>query len=147
MYVQCIQYLQFLPFFLILSAISLQRVQNIPGLASLCRDVWFMFPKERYQYTRNSSDPVENNYGAQMAKECAEKPAVISCELTDSCDDLNKDAMDMIDESDGLAENTSQPKATEENIDDAIFMSTFDRNQIEMIESDDDDDPIYDDED
>lgn len=106
-----------------------------------------MFPKERYQYTTKSSDPVENNYGAQMSKQCAESSTVISCELASSLDDLNKDAVDMIDESDGLAENTSQPKANEENIDDAIFLPTFDKNEVEMIESDDDDAPIYDDED
>lgn len=28
-------------------------VQNIPGLRSLCRDVWFMYPNERYIYQNN----------------------------------------------------------------------------------------------
>lgn len=39
----------------------LDKVQNIPGLANLCRDVWFMFPKERYQYTEKASDNQQEN--------------------------------------------------------------------------------------
>lgn len=36
----------------------LEKVQNIPGLTSLLQDVWFLLPKERYQYNRQ-----ENNIG------------------------------------------------------------------------------------
>lgn len=37
----------------------LDKVQSIPGLSGLCRDAWFMFPKERYQYSVNSTDNQE----------------------------------------------------------------------------------------
>lgn len=38
----------------------LEKVQNIPGLMGLCRNVWFLFAKERYQYNQS-----EDNIGAQ----------------------------------------------------------------------------------
>lgn len=39
----------------------LDKVQCIPGLANLCRDIWFMIPKERYQYAEKASDSQQEN--------------------------------------------------------------------------------------
>lgn len=34
----------------------LDKVQSIPGLVSLIQDVWFLLPKERYQYDNDDND-------------------------------------------------------------------------------------------
>lgn len=36
----------------------LDKVQDCPGLAGLIQDLWFLLPKERYQYNQQ-----ENNIG------------------------------------------------------------------------------------
>lgn len=92
----------------------LEKVQNIPGLANLCRDVWFLIPKERYQYSEASFDnQQENNVEVNR--------------LSDDCPDENVEIS---------AEN--------DDINDAIFLSTY--KDVE-IQPSSDDEPIYDDED
>lgn len=110
-----------------------------------------MFPKERYQYSKKPSDnPYENNNGSQIAAKCTEQAAnsqketAIAFPIADTLDDLNQDAMDAIDECDASTDTSSQSNANDENVDDVLFMSTFDTSQSEIIESDDDE-PIYDD--
>lgn len=131
----------------------MQKVQNIPGLANLCRDVWFMFPKERYQYSKQSSDnPQENNIGAQMSSETTmENEAVDESECnssnlsTDTFNDLDDNTMDVIDDSDDSPITSNFDSNTEnDDMDDAIFLSTFDRSKISMSESEEDQ-PVYDD--
>lgn len=111
-------------------------MQNIPGLAGLCRDVWFMFPKERYQYSEKSNDSQqENNLGAQMSTEVE----FIGTETTvNECDQ----SMEMIDDCDSLPGNGIDSSTDHEDIDEAIFLSTF---KEEPQQSSDDDDPVYDD--
>lgn len=114
----------------------MQKVQNIPGLANLCRDVWFMFPKERYQYSEKSNDSQqENNLGAQMSTETNLNGA-------ESMDHQPIDvAIDDCD-SDSMPGNSLDSSKEHEDIDEAIFLSTF---KEEPQQSSDDDDPIYDD--
>lgn len=59
----------------------LDKVQNIPGLASLCSDVWFMLPKERYQY---SEKPIDNNIAIHHLAEDD------NVELSAENDDINE---------------------------------------------------------
>lgn len=62
----------------------------------------------------------------------------------DTFDDLNDEhSMDVLDDCE--TDGSCHSNAHEENYDDVIFMSTYDKSQIEMIESDDDDEPVYDD--
>lgn len=110
-----------------------------------------MFPKERYQYSKKPSDnPYENNNGSPIGAKCTEQTAnrrnetEIAHPVASTFDDLNQHAMDAIDECDALTDTSSHSNANDENVDDVLFMSTFDKSQIEMIESDDDG-PIYDD--
>lgn len=94
----------------------LDKVQNIPGLTRLCRDVWFMFPKERYQYSEKSNDNQrENNVGVHQ-----------SMDLADDC----------------YPSNSMNVSTEIEDINDAIFRST---SNDEPEHSSDDSDPIYDD--
>lgn len=95
----------------------LDKVQSVPGLTSLCRDVWFMFPKERYQYSEKSSDnQQDNNVGAHESMD-------LSDDYLDNSVDLSTDI---------------------EDINEAIFLSTY---KDEPQQSSDDSDTIYDDED
>lgn len=111
-----------------------QKVQNIPGLANLCRDVWFMFPKERYQYSEKSNDSQQenNNLGAQLSTESKLNRA-------ESIDDHS---MEVVDDCDSLPGNITDSSNEHEDIDEAIFLSTF---KEEPQQSSDDDDPVYDD--
>lgn len=110
-----------------------------------------MFPKERYQYSKSPTDnPQENNYDAQMSTDCRDQSGpserkTDTDSTTDTFDDLNDEhSMDVLDDCE--TDGSCHSNAHEENYDDVIFMSTYDKSQIEMIESDDDDDePIYDD--
>lgn len=84
-------------------------------MAHLCRSMWFMFPKERYQYNRiqkaeSSSNKSKNN-----------QDIVASDEYEDESENKIDVAMD-----------------------EAIFYSTF---RDTTYEADDDDEPIYCDED
>lgn len=114
-----------------------QKVQNIPGLASLCRDVWFMFPKERYQYSEKSGDNQhENNVGAQMSTDVKVDGGV-------AIDDCGQQSMDLNDDCDSLPGNSLDSSTEHEDIDDAIFLSTF-KDEPQQSSSDDSD-PVYDD--
>lgn len=109
-------------------------MQNIPGLANLCRDVWFMFPKERYQYSEKSNDgQQENNLGAQMSTES-------KLSSDDSIDDHQ--SMEVVDDCDSLPGNSIDLSNEHEDIDEAIFLSTF---KEDPQQSSDDDEPVYDD--
>lgn len=112
-------------------------MQNIPGLANLCRDVWFMFPKERYQYSEQVNDSQqENNLGAQMSNESKLTNG------TESMDECGHQSMDVTDDCDSLPGNSTDSTVEHEDIDEAIFLSTF---KEEPQQSSDDDDPVYDD--
>lgn len=120
-----------------------QKVQNIPGLASLCRDVWFMFPKERYQYSEKSNDSQqENNLGAQVSNDVKvhEDEHDGSSDVIDA--DCGHQPMDVVDDCDSLPANSSDSSTEHDDIDDAIFLSTF---KDEPPQSSSDDDPVYDD--
>lgn len=115
-------------------------MQNIPGLARLCRDVWFMFPKERYQYSEKSNDnQQENNLGAQMSTDTN----LNGTESIDACDQQSMEPMDVFEEFNSLT-GIGDSSNEHEDIDEAIFLSTF---KDEPPQSSDDDEPIYDDED
>lgn len=108
----------------------------------MCRDVWFMFPKERYQYSEQINDSQqENNLGAQMSTDA-------KMSRVEAADDFGHQAMDLADDCDSLAGNSldtsNEHEHDHENIDDVIFLSTF---KEEPQPSSDDDEPIYDDED
>lgn len=84
--------------------------------------------------------------GAKCTEQLANgrKGTEIALPAASTFDDLNQHAMDAIDECDASTDTSSHSNANDENVDDVLFMSTFDKSQIEMIESDDDE-PIYDD--
>ncbi|XP_055316687.1 SPRY domain-containing SOCS box protein 3 isoform X2 [Sitodiplosis mosellana] len=114
----------------------LDKVQNIPGLANLCRDVWFMFPKERYQYSEKSNDSQqENNLGAQISTESKLDDAELD-------EHQSMESMEVIDDCDSLPGNIIDSSNEHEDIDEAIFLPTF---KEEPQQSSDDDDPVYDD--
>lgn len=97
----------------------MQKVQNIPGLAGLCRDVWFMFPKERYQYSEKLNDSQqENNLGAQMSTESQ------SSDIERGLEDCSQ-SMDVTDDCDSLPGNSNELLNELDDINDAIFLSTF----------------------
>lgn len=99
-------------------------MQNIPGLASLCRDVWFMFPKERYQYSEKSNDNQQENNTEEILNDC------------------DHQSMEVVDDSLSLPGISINSSTEHEDIDEAIFLSTF---KEEPQQSSDDDDPVYDD--
>lgn len=97
-----------------------------------------MFPKERYQYSEKTSDTQqENNLGAQMS---IDEKIDGDTETIDDCGHQSMDAD--VDDCDSLLSNGLDSITDHEDIDDAIFLSTF---KEEPQQSSDDSDPVYDD--
>lgn len=115
----------------------LQKVQHMPGLANLCRDVWFMFPKERYQYS--STKKTSNNIVPQRSM----NPDSTQEQKSDPISDLDDSTMETSEYEDSATGSVTSND--DHDINETLFLSTYADSKTEQLESDDDEDLIYDD--
>lgn len=101
-----------------------------------------MFPKERYQYSEKSNDSQqENNLGAQVSNDVKLHEVDDGGDVIDAV--CGHQPMDVVDDCDSLPANSFDSSTEHDDIDDAIFLSTFKDDPQQS--SSDDGDPVYDD--
>lgn len=97
-----------------------------------------MFPKERYQYSEQTNDSQqENNPDAQMSSESK----LTVGEGAEAMDECGHQSMDVVDDCDSLPGKSTDSTHEHEDIDEAIFLSTFKEEPPQSS----DEEPIYDD--
>lgn len=118
----------------------------MPGLNNLCRDAWFSFTKERYQYTGKGTNNNKNKTSTLPQQTTANQERMDieqKCDLDDESLTLDFDHTSYLDdptlESDVSVDDSNVDHEMDETLNDELFLPTYDESKTEQTESDDDD--------